>query len=83
MLKTQPLWAIFLLNDKENVTKYLDHKMKFQDFSMISTIFLKIHDFYRPGKCIFKLDFLWQREPWLNISLDEIQDSPNLFGENL
>ena len=29
-------------------------KMKFHDFSMTSAIFPKIHDFSRPGKCIFK-----------------------------
>ena len=48
MLENLTFWGIFWLDDKEcfqlsNNTKYLDQKMKF-------------HEFFRPGKCIFKFE---------------------------
>ena len=47
-----------------NITKHLDQKMKFHDFSVILAIFPQIHDFSRPGQCIFKFhDFSWPYEP--------------------
>ena len=58
MLKTQPFVAIFLLDDKENVSSFQTarniwtKKRNFHDFSMTSATFPKFHDLFqvlKPG----------------------------------
>ena len=55
--------------------------MKFSDFAMILAIFSKIHDFSRPGKCIFKFNDFYDRVNPDDMHWNQARNQPVFSGK--